>query len=70
MNITIRHKIYYLYLNSIREFSSRIKNYMYLYSQYRFDPIRFHPYPSRSIFEYIKLPVIFIDNGKLCSIEY
>jgi hypothetical protein len=29
MNITIRHKIYCLYPNPIREFSSRKKNYVY-----------------------------------------
>jgi hypothetical protein len=36
MNITIRHKIYCLYPNSIREFSLRKKNYMDMYPRYPF----------------------------------
>jgi hypothetical protein len=36
MNITIRQKIYCPYLNPIREFRPRKKNYLYLYPQYPF----------------------------------
>jgi hypothetical protein len=34
--VTIRHKIYYLYPYSIREFCPRKKKYLYLYPQYSF----------------------------------
>jgi hypothetical protein len=48
MNITIWHKIYCPYPNLIREFSSRKKNYLYLYLQYPFVSDLFSSVPHTS----------------------